>query len=376
MLSVVKKIIQKINIKFKKIILRLKWNHILSSKNTLNYTVSEAREHLNNLSSKPTVHNSVVLDKKIKKIETGKLSIIIPVYNVEKYIQECLDSIFVIPFEYPVEVICIDDGSKDSSGDILDDYARRYKEIKVIHQSNKGFSGARNVGIDKAKGEYLMFIDSDDIVIDNVINKLMNGIEGYDIIEGGHYFFDFIKFSTRKYNNEKVISDCKLRGQPWGKIFKAECFENIRFPEGYWYEDTILSFLVYPKYKNAYTIKDIVYGYRYNINGVTVKGVKNCKCIDSYWIVEEMIESLEKLNIKLDQKIYDKVIQQFGKILYSRIYYMDEETKECVFICAANFLEENFSGFETSKDGYWKYVEKSLKEQNYELWKSSCIMMM
>ena len=101
------------------------------------------------------------------------ISIIIPVYNVEKYLGECLDTVLkqdIPSSEY--EIICINDGSTDNSGDILNEYANTYKNIRVINKSNGGVSSARNMGIDSAKGEYIWFIDSDDIISYNVLSKI------------------------------------------------------------------------------------------------------------------------------------------------------------------------------------------------------------
>lgn len=375
MSGLIKKIYQKIHIKIQKIDIKINWKKILKS-NKINLSYKESRAYLEKINPKPKISNCVIQKKTNLKYKKKLLSIIIPVYNTEVFLEECLNSLFKYEFKYPVEIICINDGSKDNSGAILDKYAIENDNLIVINQKNSGFSGTRNTGIEVSSGEFIMFIDSDDIIVGDAINKLMAKINEYDIVEGGHYFYDKIKFSTRKYNNQEVESGKSLRGQAWGKIYRRECFDNIRFPDNYWYEDTILNFLIYPKFKKAFTIEDIVYGYRYNINGITVKGVKRPKCIDSYWIVEEMVDSLELLGEELNQDVYDKVIQHFGKILYARLYYMEEKIKQSVFVCASHFIETKFSKFETSKDGYWKFIEIALRTRNYELWESSCLLMM
>ena len=100
-----------------------------------------------------------------------KISIIIPVYNVEKYLRECLDSILAQSYK-DFEIILADDGSTDSSGNICDEYSMKYENIKVLHKNNNGLSSARNAGLDIAQGEYILFIDSDDVV-SPVIWKLL-----------------------------------------------------------------------------------------------------------------------------------------------------------------------------------------------------------
>ena len=101
------------------------------------------------------------------------LSIIIPVYNVQNYLKKCINSIINQKITYNYEVILIDDGSEDESGTICDEYSQKYNFIKTIHKTNEGVSSARNVGLKNSCGRYILFIDSDDTLIDNVIDKTM-----------------------------------------------------------------------------------------------------------------------------------------------------------------------------------------------------------
>lgn len=114
------------------------------------------------------------------------LSFIVPVYNVEKYLEECLDSLITqdVPYD-EYEIICIDDGSTDKSGKILDSYAEKYANIIVVHKENGGVSSARNCGINIAKGEYIWFVDSDDFIRDNCLSKVKSKIleSKYDAIQ-------------------------------------------------------------------------------------------------------------------------------------------------------------------------------------------------
>ena len=105
-----------------------------------------------------------------------KISVIVPVYNVEEYLDVCLDTIIMQTFK-DFEVICVDDGTQDSSGEILDKYALFDKRIKVIHQENKGLSGARNTGVEAANGEYIMFVDSDDYISPLMLENLYKNVK-------------------------------------------------------------------------------------------------------------------------------------------------------------------------------------------------------
>jgi glycosyltransferase involved in cell wall biosynthesis len=105
------------------------------------------------------------------------LSIIIPVYNVEPYLAECLDSVFSQDNIAVCEVIIVNDGSTDGSVSIIERYQKKYPELIVVHQENKGLSGARNTGINCAKGDYLYFLDSDDFLLQDAVSNILNKIK-------------------------------------------------------------------------------------------------------------------------------------------------------------------------------------------------------
>ena len=166
----------------------------------------------------------------------GLVSIVVPVYNVEAYLRACLDSIVAQTYSN-IEVILVDDGSKDGSGNICDEYATKDSRVRVIHQENRGVSKARNVGIDSAQGEYLSFIDGDDTVDPNYIAIMYQEIErgSFDIVrlswERGNrnYTYD-VRFDSdgKKFIDESSLDDLRLCANIWG-LFKTE--KHIRFNE-------------------------------------------------------------------------------------------------------------------------------------------------
>ena len=136
--------------------------------------------------------NKYIADNEIPKIPIPKISIIIPVYNVELYLEECLNSIINQPLK-EIEIICINDGSTDNSLNILNKYAKKDKRIKIVNQENKGVSYARNAGLEKAIGEYVMFIDSDDYIQPNTLHTLYSKIKMQNadlLVFGGDIFPD------------------------------------------------------------------------------------------------------------------------------------------------------------------------------------------
>ena len=182
----------------------------------------------------------------LNKIE---LSIIVPVYNVEEYITECIDSILAQTYK-DWELILVDDGSTDNSGKICEEYALKDSRIKVIHKENGGLSSARNSGLDIAKGEYITFIDGDDFISPDTIEENINILEsqkGIDIIQYPVYYRYGKNDAYKKSIESKIISG---KEQLWysymineyhcsvcDKIFKKYIFENIRFPIGITSED-------------------------------------------------------------------------------------------------------------------------------------------
>lgn len=232
-----------------------------------------------------------------------KLSIIVPVYNVEKYLEQCVTSIIDGNFNN-YEVILVDDGSKDTSGDICDKLANRYEEVKVIHQENKGLSGARNTGIKEATGEYLMFVDSDDFIKNNknfieIVNNLTEDIIQYKMI---YYYEKKDEYLELKdiniYDNLdtknkilKLLLDGDLSISACNKIIKRQILidNNLFFDETLLSEDIDWSLRLFMKVKSFKVINENVYVYRQQREGsitttVKPKTIESLYKIISYWL--------------------------------------------------------------------------------------------
>ncbi len=193
------------------------------------------------------------------------ISVIIPVYNVEKYLAKCIDSVLSQTF-LDIEIILVDDGSSDKSPLICDEYSKKYPFISVIHQENRGLGGARNTGIENAKGEYLFFLDSDDFISKNALGccytlakehscdmVLFDCIAAFeDGSLGSKYSCDFLlENQLLKGNDLKAIT---LFSSACNRLYKAELFLNtgIRFPEKLWYEDLHTTPKLIPYVQTAY----------------------------------------------------------------------------------------------------------------------------
>lgn len=206
----------------------------------------------------------------------SKVSVIVPVYNVKDYVDECINSIVSQSYK-DIEIIIVDDGSKDGSGERCDEWATKDSRIVVLHQKNMGLSEARNTGLDVASGEYITFIDSDDYYEVDALQTLVYNAEknnadmvvckGKRVSENGKqsiseevidYSDSFIDEETfwRRYINDMYYIVV------WSKLYRRDVFSDIRFPVGEINEDEAILWMVLSKCKKIYATNDIVYNYR------------------------------------------------------------------------------------------------------------------
>ncbi len=298
-----------------------------------------------------------------------QLSIIIPTYNNADFLNKCIESVLSQNFNFTYEMIIINDGSTDHTNKVLDEY-RNKQCIKIIEQKNKGFSGARNTGIDFATGEYLMFLDSDDIILPNGINSLLSYAYQFeaDIVEGGFetLYSDGIsrKFPSSSEIVKPLIALGNLHGYLWGKVYKRELFDGIRLPEGYWFEDSLNAHILFCKCKKCYQIPELVYGYFQNDKSITHTSKKAKKSIDSLYITESLIKDHLSLGFEITQEYYEYFLRMV-KLTYVRTRELDEDIRKAIFVYQCKLFHLYFVSF-YSKISNMKNLEKALNCQNYK----------
>ena len=243
------------------------------------------------------------------------LSIIVPVYNVEKYLSKCLESI-INNYNEKIEVILVNDGSKDSSSLICDKYANNYKYISVVHKSNGGLSSARNCGINLSKGKYIWFVDSDDYIKERSIDKIIEySKEDSDVI---------ISSYCEVYNNGKTIDDniekdkknlkayefFKSKGNISYAAYRFICKRkfllenNIFFVEGIYHEDEEWSPRILYKAKNFSVIPGTIYCYKADNEGSIMNTPNSKKIYDKIYIIDIM-------NKRINEEIKDDSGKEF-----------------------------------------------------------------
>jgi glycosyltransferase involved in cell wall biosynthesis len=199
------------------------------------------------------------------------ISVIIPVYNMERYLSRCIDSI-IAQTHRDYECILINDGSTDSSPRLCEEYERKDNRIRVIHKENGGLSSARNTGIDNSRGNYIFFLDSDDFVPDYSLETLYSNIGTADICAGNVYTFsgDYFsiknsdKISIKNYTKQVALKNILLIKPPytyaWGKLYKKELFNNLQYANCL-YEDIDLIYKLIDRCVEIRCVNRICYCY-------------------------------------------------------------------------------------------------------------------
>ena len=239
-----------------------------------------------------------------------KVSVIIPVYNSEKYISKCLDSVLNQTYEN-IEILVINDGSKDNSINILKEYEKKDKRIILIDKENEGVSKTRNLGINKASGEFIMFIDNDDYIDKDYIFNYMNNYKGEDIIIGSY---------KRTNTEDKILFKYDLNTNsdwskyvvlaPWAKLYKRDFLvkNKIEFFSYGIGEDVYFNLLYYSKTNKIKIINNKEYNWFYNdksVSNTNQRGLK--KCVDITVLLNKLLEFIN-LNDKYNQYFLERYI--------------------------------------------------------------------
>ena len=198
-------------------------------------------------------------------MEKELISIVVPIYNVEKYLRKCIDSIINQTYKN-LEIILVDDESPDNCGEICEEYAKKDNRIVVIHKKNGGLSDARNAGIEVATGKYIGFVDSDDYIKEDMYENLYNDIKKYDVDISICKYIEVFENSTiyedasnsnkiEIYDNvemlKRLLYNNNVTDHACNKLYKIDLFKinNIRYPNGYMYEDIGTTYLLFENSK-------------------------------------------------------------------------------------------------------------------------------
>ena len=272
------------------------------------------------------------------------ISIIIPVYNVENYLKECLDSVANQTYS-DFEAILVDDGSTDSSGAICDEYAHCDSRFKVFHKVNNGPSSARNYGLDRAKGDYFVFVDSDDVLSYNALEVCLKVLTDNNldaVFSPLKQFRDKTSYDCSSIDNlnykivdnetciERMLMSNGIGHEPQAKLYKSYLWKDMRFPIGKIYEDLLTTYYVVDRIKKVAILENPIYLYRQRQNSIMHSAVRERELellYTSEKVTSDILSSHPNLKIacrRLDSINYLKLLQ---RILFQDSNMYEKEQK-------------------------------------------------
>ena len=286
------------------------------------------------------------------------ITIIIPVYNTEKYLSDCLNSVLMQSYKN-YEVLLIDDGSTDNSGQLCDKYAAEDNRIKVFHKTNGGQADARNFGIKRAKADYLYFLDSDDYIsfdsLDFLLNKITNNnceiafANQIIFADGKEFHIANKRISQRVITPEEAIQKSltlnNMTASSCGILFKKSLFNNLLFPVGRKYEDIAIIPMIYSKASRIFITNEIKYFYRYRENSTTnYSSVNPGKTIalisDELLAAEELLGYTAKYYPKIKFAAEDFLVNVSLDVI-RRAYANNVSARNCICRKAWRYIKEN-----------------------------------
>ena len=297
-----------------------------------------------------------IFNQKVNYNPKYDLMIIVPVYNTEDYLKDCIESLLKQDTKYSYKIVFVDDGSTDHSRVILDNFIENEK-VDIIHKQNGGIAGARNVALKNICGRYIMFVDSDDLLAANAVELLMNAAlsKKADIVEGAYVEFSGIRPVRNEKKNEQAS------GYPWGKVIRSDKMINLCFPEGYQYEDTIISTLLMPSCNTVCTIPYTIYYYRKNDRSVTAMLNSKKESVDTFYITLYCFREAKDRGYKIS--VEDYLCQV--RLNWLRTQALPLEIKKAIFICEIDILSRFFDEGIVHVSGAMKKLEKVLKKHNF-----------
>ena len=253
------------------------------------------------------------------------ISIILPAYNAEKYLNESISSVLEQDYS-DYELILVDDGSTDSTGRIIDDFSAQSKKIIPIHKTNGGLSDARNAGLDIAQGEYVFFIDADDVVSPNTLTTLLRAIKDTGADAALAPFRKFKGNPPLKWNNSEIktvvtgrdavegaLYQTLIDHGAWGKLYKMSLWKDVRFRKGILYEDLDVFYRVWLKAAKIAILDSPLYGYRQHSESIL--HTFNHRRIDVLDVTDRLVRWIKGNQPSLLRAAYDRRMSAHFNIL-------------------------------------------------------------
>ena len=294
------------------------------------------------------------------------ISIIVPVYNVEQYLEKCVDSIINQTYKN-LEIILVDDGATDSSGKLCDELAKIDNRIKVYHKENGGLSDARNYGVERATGEYIGFVDSDDYIDAEMYEKLYEAIkkENVDVAECNLKIIypereelfteqNYYNVCTKQEYLEEYLKIEKIFGSVWTKLISRKIAKELLFPKGKLYEDTYYAYDLINVANSFVLIDSPSYNYLMRENSIT-NSKFNPRIFDLIEIVEKFHKTTYKNYPGLKEAADCRKMYAYFSVLNS-ILLEDEFKNNLYYAQIINYFKENYKAILKNK-----YINRNRK---------------
>ena len=313
-------------------------------------------------------YGSSICDNDLSRKDDYDLEIIIPAYNVEQYIDQCLQSVLSQQSKYKCLIVVINDGSTDGTRQRLTKY-EDVPNIEIIDQENKGQAAARNVALKHIRGQYITFVDADDWLLPGAIDVLMDTATKYDadIVEGCFRLYSGTKFYPG-YHHPFEVSDHwtgQLQGYACGKVFRADLFARSRFPEGYFFEDSLMTLVLYPRCHRIVTIPDDIYVYRFNPTGTTATCGRTPRAVESLLVTVRLMEDNVTCGQQPDIQAYHNFLRNEVSNTFFTVFSLgDASVNHHVFSAYCRLTEQYFRGFSASELRL-KPLEHALRTRDY-----------
>ena len=300
-----------------------------------------------------------------KKDTSGLISVIVPVYNVERYLKKCINSILDQTYEN-IEVVLVDDGSTDKSGAICDEYAAKDLRVTVIHKENGGLSSARNAGLKVAAGDLIGFVDADDYIEDTMYEKLKENMDKYgsdisvcQIYKSYKYFTDLVDGLDKEevYEGKDKFSNLEndnyfMTVVAWNKLYKKDLFKRVKYPEGRLFEDSYVICDILSKAKKVSYLNEPLYYYTVRRSSISRSYTEKHS---------ENIEACDKIINSLKKYKYEdlKVKEEYRKVIHSLNYFYRIKVKTLDDERIVKYVEDTIKISKQIKDN--KYLNEEEK---------------
>ena len=285
------------------------------------------------------------------------LSVIVPIYKVERYLRQCVDSILNQSYR-DLEVLLIDDGSPDKCGEICDEFGRRDKRVRVFHTENRGLSAARNLGLKEARGEYIGFVDSDDWIEPEMYEELLRRMceTGADIGVCGFWYEyperaiaadDFLEKTFTKKEAIAALIFSDIKSFVWNKVYRTNLWDGIFFPEGHVFEDVATTYKTIIGAGKVASITRCFYHYRRRTD--SIGSIRSMSNLIDYWAAYYgryvVLQELSGIENRFIDKLQEQVANAAVKT-WRWVYMIPAEQRDQEYLMrVSDYVKNHYSLF-------------------------------